>query len=132
MAPLNKQAKAEERLEIAKKLGRLGLVDEVNQSPKNYYSLDIGTGKNKNAAIIYKSSQRVSFFIEKPSLVEQLKVWFSVKALPDDPKRLYNKSKHHIQPLTMSDIEDPERRVLIEEVLKHSLDVIKKRKTKVR
>jgi hypothetical protein len=119
----------EERRAVAKELASLNISVELNDSPKRYFSLDIGSRPNKNAVIIPKSAQFVSFFIEDQSLVEKLKgAGFSVEAFPEDPKRLFNKNKHKVFPLTVSLITN--HKTLIIEVLTHSLNVITSRKAK--
>jgi hypothetical protein len=119
----------EERLEIAKELALLAPEVELNQDPKRYISLDVGSRPNKNAVVIPKFAQHVSFYIQDPSLVQRLRdAGFSVEAVTEDTKRLYNRDKHRVLLLTKSNISN--HKSLITEVLKHSLNVIKNRKAK--
>jgi len=119
----------EERIEIAKELALLAPEVELNQDPKRYISLDVGSCPNKNAVIISKFAQHVSFYIQDPSLVERLRgAGFSVEAVKEDPKRLFNRDKHRVLFPTKSLVSD--HKPLITEVLNHSLNVMKNRKAK--
>ncbi len=119
----------EDRLAIAVALSSLIVGVEINQNPKRYFSLDIGSRPNKNAIIIPKFSQHVSFYLEDLTLIKRLEdAEFKVEPFPEDPRRLFNKHKHKISPMTLSHIS--EHKTLITEVLNHSLKVIRDRKTK--
>jgi hypothetical protein len=87
----------EQRLEIAKEPALLAPGAELNQAPKRSISPDVGSRASKNAVIISKLSQQVYFLIEDQSLIQKLKsAEFKVKAFPEGPKRLYNRSRYRV------------------------------------
>ena len=97
----------EERLELAEALASLVPEVELNRDPKRYISLDVGSRPNKNAVTIPKFAEHVSFYIKDSTLIERLKVaGFSVEPAKQDPKRLYNRDKYRVLPMTKSLITD--------------------------
>jgi hypothetical protein len=119
----------ENRLDIAKELWSLVPGLELNQSPKGYYSLAIGSGPNKNVAIIGKSAQHVSFYLQDESLITTLRdAHFHVEPFLDPFNRPFNSQKYKVTPMTLSDISN--HKSLFAEILRHSIMVIEKRKTK--
>ncbi len=118
-----------DRLAIARELSSLAPGIELNQVPHAYYSLAIGSGPNKNVAIIRKSTKHVSFYIQDQSLIAKLKeAGFEVETFHDPSERPFSKEKYKITPITLAKISD--HRSLLEETLRHSIKVIEKRRTK--
>jgi hypothetical protein len=91
--------------------------------------LDIGTRPNKNAVIIPKTRDSVSFYIDDSALVDKVKAaGFDILPISAEPKRPFNRNKHRVEHLTVSAIKSNE--VLISELLNHSFNVVRNRRTK--
>ena len=118
-----------ERQAVLDELVRLAPKCEINETPRAYCSLVIGARPNKNAVIIPRTKNHVSFYLEDLSLVESLRnVGLIVEAFSPGSKQLINKDKYRVLALTQSEIKTNE--TLIRKVLDHSFTVMANRRSK--
>lgn len=116
----------EERLKIAEALVKLS--DDVlsmNQRPKDYITLDIGSRPNKNTITIRRTIDRISVYVRSTSLLDELaNAGFKPEAVPIGRPR--DKDRYRVYGVGIDALNQHES--LFRRVVAESIEVIQSRR----
>ena len=112
----------EDRREIAERIAQIS--DQVlsiqDNSPSGYFSLKVGTRPHSNVVTVWKSKDRVSFFIRSTDLLNRAST-AGFEPKPTEPSD-NNKHKYRFEKLSLADLQNDEG--LFREIVRESVGII--------